>query len=1212
MTLRTNQIIADQIQFSSNVFLQYTPNLPGVYISSDGTESNPFPLGASAFFVGPGVSGSFNSFTYAVNRSGEHNTKMASDWVLQWADSTNNAASNNDLFLSRSAEAALRIANDGDVSAPLPALELYNAEDSSSVFITKIGAANIGIGQTQGSVNGTITLQNIVCGGSTTGITANGLQLGNVEEIRWSTSSAYNGAADIRLRRIGASTIAFDDLSTTNNCELRVYDSAGTAYSSLTTAALNGSTSGFSIGCSGGDLTLSPGSGVIAAPGDVLNVGDGSASAPAYSFNDEPTSGLYRTNPATLTWAVLGGIQMSLTTAQLNIKNNRLANYSHQVVSKTEGVGSPYAIVQSNDGALFFTNEGATAQVYIDLPTASSGLTYNFVVQDADGIRITANTADTVRIGADVSAAAGYISSTEVGASISVVAINATEWIAYDVVGTWTVDGVVASSPLTVDELTLDDGAGIQATIGLSNGDGAITVRDPGGASNGQIRLLSPGGSTVYSNWDGGAFRLNSGQDITWQDNANNVFTGSQDTILQRHSLGGWLALRGDGSMGAQTPALYFYNAADTATTTRIGGNGIVISGAGTLAFTETDTGGANRGVLDMVLGTGTMRFYNNSATDNEFRIYGGGIVEYVSLTNDDANSYLTSTVGAMVMDGPTGAILRYNGGNRIQVSSSSMTFSVATHHINGTNSAPPYSFTADPDTGFYLAAEADMRVAIAGVDRIHFDSSGVTAMDGSTIRFGNSEDLILSRPLEAMLRISNDGDVAAPQPAIDLRDGDSATSVVLTRGGNAILQVGSSQGSTNGTVSATAFRGGAGSAAAPTYNFTNNSGGNDDGFYSVGAASAIGVSIAGTEEIRFSANGINVVNNVGWGATTSGIDTYFYRVSEGIVGLRGDGAGTPEPSLRIYNGAASAYGRYEHDLIASSAISGIYFRNSADTADNARIGNPGGNPGLELPANGRIQWGSAINAIGSGDVGIRRDAPGALRVTLGGGDANNAYGAIMSGPWGSWGPSTSTNMRVSGVLFGSDVTETDDTSASGADTVGGYFEQSTSAVANNVAESRQTSTHLLHLEHRPILRFKFSLQTTTNVRFFIGVAHITTAVDDGDNMTNQYVGLQFSTNRADTNFTFVTDDGATQATHASTEAVTTDTYILEIFSESSTSCFLYLRDPDGTLVDSHEFTGNLPAETTGLAPMIGTETLTTSAATHRIYYAMGWQREGL
>lgn len=91
----------------------------------------------------------------------------------------------------------------------------------------------------------------------------------------------------------------------------------------------------------------------------------------------------------------------------------------------------------------FYTNEGASALVNFTLPSAAAfnpaAMVYRFYVQDADGIKVTANTGDTIRLAGSVSGAAGNITSTTIGSAVVLVCINATEWVAESIVGTWTV-----------------------------------------------------------------------------------------------------------------------------------------------------------------------------------------------------------------------------------------------------------------------------------------------------------------------------------------------------------------------------------------------------------------------------------------------------------------------------------------------------------------------------------------------------------------------------------------------------------------------------------------------------------------------------------------------------------------------------------------------------------------------------------------------------
>ena len=95
--------------------------------------------------------------------------------------------------------------------------------------------------------------------------------------------------------------------------------------------------------------------------------------------------------------------------------------------------------VKTQDHGKTFSNEGASAIVVFTLPAAAAGLEYGAIVQDTDGIRLQAVGDDTIRVaGVGVSAAAGKLESTTQGGAVRLKAINATEWVAVAVVGTWT------------------------------------------------------------------------------------------------------------------------------------------------------------------------------------------------------------------------------------------------------------------------------------------------------------------------------------------------------------------------------------------------------------------------------------------------------------------------------------------------------------------------------------------------------------------------------------------------------------------------------------------------------------------------------------------------------------------------------------------------------------------------------------------------------
>lgn len=107
------------------------------------------------------------------------------------------------------------------------------------------------------------------------------------------------------------------------------------------------------------------------------------------------------------------------------------------VEANTAVAASPNILLAAESNTVL-TNEGSTAKNYHTLPTAVAGYTFTFIVQDVDGLRVTASAGDTINVAGLVSAAAGYTESTVIGSTITLVSINATEWIATSALGTWT------------------------------------------------------------------------------------------------------------------------------------------------------------------------------------------------------------------------------------------------------------------------------------------------------------------------------------------------------------------------------------------------------------------------------------------------------------------------------------------------------------------------------------------------------------------------------------------------------------------------------------------------------------------------------------------------------------------------------------------------------------------------------------------------------
>lgn len=101
--------------------------------------------------------------------------------------------------------------------------------------------------------------------------------------------------------------------------------------------------------------------------------------------------------------------------------------YNAVVIAKTNGSGSPYSVLTTDSGAVF-TNTGASAEVYLSLPAATSGLVYEGVCTDTDLMRFTANGTDTIRHGGSVSTAGGYLQLGVLGTTVCLKCVESGKW----------------------------------------------------------------------------------------------------------------------------------------------------------------------------------------------------------------------------------------------------------------------------------------------------------------------------------------------------------------------------------------------------------------------------------------------------------------------------------------------------------------------------------------------------------------------------------------------------------------------------------------------------------------------------------------------------------------------------------------------------------------------------------------------------------------
>ena len=188
---------------------------------------------------------------------------------------------------------------------------------------------------------------------------------------------------------------------------------------------------------SNGSLVLAPnGTGTVTVPA-------GSEAIPSVKFSTDLDTGLYSVGIDGSIGFVTNGVTNAFFRAEGFRTNNAkyLNGFSVLVEANTAGSGAPNVLL-SSELSTVLTNEGTTAENYHTLPSAVAGYSFTFVVQDADGIRITAAAGDTIRpiAGTAASAAGGFIRCVTQGAYITLTAINDTEWVQTGSSGTWTID----------------------------------------------------------------------------------------------------------------------------------------------------------------------------------------------------------------------------------------------------------------------------------------------------------------------------------------------------------------------------------------------------------------------------------------------------------------------------------------------------------------------------------------------------------------------------------------------------------------------------------------------------------------------------------------------------------------------------------------------------------------------------------------------------
>ncbi len=194
---------------------------------------------------------------------------------------------------------------------------------------------------------------------------------------------------------------------------------------------------------------------------------DGAASAfstwPVYGFFKNESSnevGLYNSNNGSRLTVLaaaraLDGSALAAGSIGQNIRfieSRILGQVINQILSELTSIDTAFntpvpltitANIAVADSHKIHTNVGATGATsgrIATLPAVTTRLRYPIIIENANGLRIKANTGDQIRSNELLSIAAGYIESLDPGASLEIIGIKANLWIARAKIGSWDVE----------------------------------------------------------------------------------------------------------------------------------------------------------------------------------------------------------------------------------------------------------------------------------------------------------------------------------------------------------------------------------------------------------------------------------------------------------------------------------------------------------------------------------------------------------------------------------------------------------------------------------------------------------------------------------------------------------------------------------------------------------------------------------------------------
>ncbi len=208
--------------------------------------------------------------------------------------------------------------------------------------------------------------------------------------------------------------------------------------------------------------------------------------------------------------------------------------------------------------------------------------------------------------------------------------------------------------------------------------------------------------------------------------------------------------------------------------------------------------------------------------------------------------------------------------------------------------------------------------------------------------------------------------------------------------------------------------------------------------------------------------------------------------------------------------------------------------------------------------------------------------------------DAGGASDFPILKQWGSMSTAPDSKDGAKGVGLLGKITSTADAEATITNADGLSLELATSGMAGNAVIQQGGDVDTVRLDQLPRFTCKFRIDDTTNSRTFCGFSPDANA-PAGDNSTGtaDVVGLVYSSDRPDTNFQFVANDGVTQTLVDTGIAVDTLPHILEIRTKSTTEVVVTLYDAAGTKQAETTFTTELMLGSDLMSALVTLEAIT-------------------